>query len=205
MPSPSIKSITIEPASSTCPSASTSGWPRCFCTDPACDTFWLSARPVALPTLTRASQSVKVGARSRRRSATRGLRSRPHPVPRVRGQHHQCGFGTFWSEMNVDAAGFLCTVGEGSTKCKKTCGPRSLPLVRAVHNTPPSPPLPPVLRGLTYIRPHPTHPSPPTPSTAANLQPRTSSPLTLPPNPDPGLTDEAASLEAGRRQGLWRL
>ena len=31
------------------------------------------------------------------------------------------GFGTFWCEMNVGAAGF-CTDGEGSTKCKKTCG-----------------------------------------------------------------------------------
>ena len=31
------------------------------------------------------------------------------------------GFGTFWCEMNVGAAGF-CTEGEGSTKCKKTCG-----------------------------------------------------------------------------------
>ena len=36
MPSPSIESITIEPASSTCPSASTSGWPRWFCTGLPC-------------------------------------------------------------------------------------------------------------------------------------------------------------------------
>ena len=31
------------------------------------------------------------------------------------------GFGTSWCEMNVNAAGF-CTEGEGSTKCKETCG-----------------------------------------------------------------------------------
>ena len=31
------------------------------------------------------------------------------------------GFGTFWCEINVGAAGF-CTDGEGKTKCKKTCG-----------------------------------------------------------------------------------
>ena len=31
------------------------------------------------------------------------------------------GFGTFWCEINVGAAGF-CTDGEGKAKCKKTCG-----------------------------------------------------------------------------------
>ena len=31
------------------------------------------------------------------------------------------GFGTFWCEINVGAAGF-CTDSEGKTKCKKTCG-----------------------------------------------------------------------------------
>ena len=31
------------------------------------------------------------------------------------------GFGTFWCEINVGAAGF-CTDGGGKTKCKKTCG-----------------------------------------------------------------------------------